>query len=287
MVAVRALMATGFLPKTESTRPVSMRIRLSVPPDSANSSVVFSRTRKASSLITTTAMLPGPVDPCRGRRPAFPRRPPARSPWRCPFSWFTPGIAGRSPLASARLMKPESPPAPSAPGGRQAGHEAATLVGARVVGVGAHRRSSCVGVALPEDHVPRAVAEAAPALLELGLRPGRRGARRSRRGGSRGIPRRTGWPGCGRRTPASRWPRGGSPPARAGWPGARRTRGWMRRRLWCRFLGQGSGKNTWMPARDPGGSIVRTTSTASCWMIRMFVSACSSIRLSSAPTPGE
>ena len=36
-------------------------MRLRTPPDSPNSMIVFSRTRNASSLITTTAMLPEPV----------------------------------------------------------------------------------------------------------------------------------------------------------------------------------------------------------------------------------
>ena len=163
-----------------------------------------------------------------------------------PFSWFTPGIAGRSPLASARLMKPESPPAPRAPVAAsrrmkrrrapRSRSKGSVLIGRLLARGGASGRSR-----------PTSRGRGGARAARTWSRGGSRGARRSRHGGWRGIPRRRGWPGCGRRIPASRWPHGGTPRARAGWPGAWRTRAWMRRRLWCRFLGQGSGKNTWMP----------------------------------------
>jgi undecaprenyl-diphosphatase len=44
--------------------------------------------------------------------------------------------------------------------------------------------------------------------------------------------------------------------------------GWIRRRLWCRFLCQGSGKNTCTPASEAGATICCSTSTASCCTMR-------------------
>ena len=41
------------------------------------------------------------------------------------------------------------------------------------------------------------------------------------------------------------------------------------------------------PASEPGGIIWSSTSTASCWKMRMLGMSCSPISLSSAPTPGS
>src|SRR6185437_4165589 len=58
------------------------------------------------------------------------------------------------------------------------------------------------------------------------------------------------------------------------------------RLLWWRFFGQGSGKNTWIAASEPSGTMPRRTSTASCCTMRRFVSPSSSTRRSRLPTPG-
>ena len=44
---------------------------------------------------------------------------------------------------------------------------------------------------------------------------------------------------------------------------SRTNAGWIIRRLWCRAFGHGSGKNTRRPASDAGGSMSRSSTTAS------------------------
>ncbi len=62
--------------------------------------------------------------------------------------------------------------------------------------------------------------------------------------------------------------------------------GWIRRRLLCRALCHGSGKNTCTPASEAGAIMCVSTSTASCWISRRLDSPCSPICFSRLPTPG-
>jgi hypothetical protein len=101
----------------------------------------------------------------------------------------------------------------------------------------------------------------------------RPGTRPSRRRCSAGRARPTAPPASARHRVASRWRSAGSHPA----PGAEAARarrpGWIRRRLWCRFLCQGSGNQMCTPASDASGSISRSTSTASCMTMRTLPSS--------------
>src|SRR6266571_1513315 len=61
---------------------------------------------------------------------------------------------------------------------------------------------------------------------------------------------------------------------------------WMRRRLWWRFFGQGSGKKMCTPSSASGAIMCCSTSTASCWMTRTFARSSSATRFKRLPTPG-
>src|SRR5688572_26588310 len=166
--AVAALIATGFFPNTESTFPVETRRSVSTPSRPLISMTVSARSRKASPLSTTTAVLAGPVamrSPMETLAPAFAAVPlmVARPSRRC-----SPG--GRSPAASTSRMSPLTPAAPRAANVLPLPWERA---GERVASF-----SFCPF----EDYVPYAVAQVQSALLELRLRPRRR-ARREGLGG--------------------------------------------------------------------------------------------------------
>ena len=141
---------------------------------------------------------------------------------------------------------------------------------------------------LREDEVPDAVAAVAGRAARTWSAAATAGAARSRR--RRVAQQRLGRQHLqhllgvglpvGRAVQRSRRARAGS---RAGATNA----GWIRRRLWCRFLCHGSGKKTWTPAserrRDHRLAAPRPRRAGRCARCR---APSSPMRFSSAPTPG-
>ncbi len=274
MVAFAALMLSGFFENTESTLPVDTSRLASTPSCTVVSITVFERIRNASLSSTITAWLSAPVATRSPNFTAVPSRAGCPATVAVPCSRTTPCLPPRSPAASARATTPISPAPPRAP-----------LAAIR----NSHSRRAASSMAsLPDEHeVLHAVPEAAPAALELGLRAPRRPRREVGRAVLRscGLADRTASTcsaySCQSVATCNR------PPGTRREAASAAKSGCTRRRLWWRFFGHGSGKNTLIAASEAAGTMSRSTSTASCLITRTFERpASSTIGAAALPTPG-